>query len=311
MKIKTIKKIESQSKRYDIEVEKNHNFYANGILVHNCQNKKSLIDSCFQEGLTLMGTIKRDGSSFTAYYVDDSTFGICSRNNGKSLDQTYVRTYKDGDILLHPYVEREYFPQDRLSKIVRFWRSLFGLSLKSYKMKGWYNDDTRTFYTEEQAGQKFEAVMGERRNAWVDVNKEYGYLDKLINYCRENKVKLALRGELIGQGNKGSGKSVNSDAKLKAQVIWFGVDNLESGFSKRAHYGEQHNLKTVCETLSLDYTKPVFEGVYDYDSLIKECHRIFDEHKKATGITLEGIVIRTTDSNKLSVKYINPKYDVF
>lgn len=34
-KIKSIKKIENHSKRYDIQTEKNHNFFANGILVHN------------------------------------------------------------------------------------------------------------------------------------------------------------------------------------------------------------------------------------------------------------------------------------
>lgn len=35
-KIKSIKKIQNNSKRYDIEVNKNHNFFANNILVHNC-----------------------------------------------------------------------------------------------------------------------------------------------------------------------------------------------------------------------------------------------------------------------------------
>lgn len=36
-KIKSIRKIQSQSKRYDLEVEDNHNYFANGILVHNCR----------------------------------------------------------------------------------------------------------------------------------------------------------------------------------------------------------------------------------------------------------------------------------
>lgn len=35
-KLKSVKKIESNSRRYDISVSKNHNFFANGILVHNC-----------------------------------------------------------------------------------------------------------------------------------------------------------------------------------------------------------------------------------------------------------------------------------
>ena len=42
MKIKSIKKIANSSKKYDIEILDNHNFFANGILVHNCSmtNKK-------------------------------------------------------------------------------------------------------------------------------------------------------------------------------------------------------------------------------------------------------------------------------
>jgi hypothetical protein len=35
-KIKSIRKIENQSLRYDIQVASNNNYYANGILVHNC-----------------------------------------------------------------------------------------------------------------------------------------------------------------------------------------------------------------------------------------------------------------------------------
>lgn len=36
VRLKSIKKVRSQSKRYDISVKDNHNFFANGILVHNC-----------------------------------------------------------------------------------------------------------------------------------------------------------------------------------------------------------------------------------------------------------------------------------
>jgi hypothetical protein len=37
LKVKSITKIKSESKRYDIETEKNHCFFANDILVHNSQ----------------------------------------------------------------------------------------------------------------------------------------------------------------------------------------------------------------------------------------------------------------------------------
>jgi len=38
VKIKTISKIEHNSKRYDISVADNNNLFANDILIHNCQN---------------------------------------------------------------------------------------------------------------------------------------------------------------------------------------------------------------------------------------------------------------------------------
>jgi hypothetical protein len=48
MKIKSIKKIENTSKLYDIEVEKTHCFFANGILVHNSSTTFSIYDDEFE-----------------------------------------------------------------------------------------------------------------------------------------------------------------------------------------------------------------------------------------------------------------------
>ena len=38
LKIKSISKIEHNSKRYDISVADNNNLFVNDILIHNCQN---------------------------------------------------------------------------------------------------------------------------------------------------------------------------------------------------------------------------------------------------------------------------------
>ena len=38
IKIKSISKIEHNSKRYDISVADNNNLFANDILIHNCQS---------------------------------------------------------------------------------------------------------------------------------------------------------------------------------------------------------------------------------------------------------------------------------
>ena len=52
-RIKSIRKIQSSSKRYDVEIKKNNNLFANNILVHNCSS---------------------------TYYLRDGIFGVCSRN---------------------------------------------------------------------------------------------------------------------------------------------------------------------------------------------------------------------------------------
>jgi len=251
------------------------------------QNNKRGVDNCFSSNEVLSFTIKRDGSSITEYYVDDSEYGVCSRQQKKKLDQSYVKLYVDNGVNLHPYFQ------------------------KDTGTPGWYNDATQTFYTNEEAQATLEPVTEVRADAWVDTVNKHGYLDRFVEFCRENGVKLALRGELVGQGNKGSGNKLNMDAKTNwSDVVWFGIDDLSSGFSKRINYSDPlYNLAAVCDKLSFDYTKPVLEGVFDYAGIIRECHRIFDEIKSNTGQIVEGIVIRTKYSNYLSVKYINPEYD--
>ena len=88
--IVSITKIKNNSLRYDISVEDNHNFYANGILVHNCQNLKKELSEWNEQNVTWEVTEKLDGSSMTVYlktnFYEDSInilnqeFGVCSRN---------------------------------------------------------------------------------------------------------------------------------------------------------------------------------------------------------------------------------------
>jgi RNA ligase (TIGR02306 family) len=90
--IVSIESIEIDSKRYDVTVENNHNFYANDILVHNCQNLTSKFNDYLDTEVQI--TIKLDGSSLTAYKITDLEkyyrraepedngiyVGVCSRN---------------------------------------------------------------------------------------------------------------------------------------------------------------------------------------------------------------------------------------
>lgn len=252
---------------------------------------KKHVDKVYEEGEELGFTLKRDGSSITLYArmdpVDGPTYGICSRNQEKKLDQTQTTGYKDVDgIIMHRFYDKE------------------------TETKGWKNDFSGKFYTDEEvAALNLEAVEIDVRDAWVDTCNDSGCTEKFIEYCNKYNVQLAIRGELIGQGNKGSGNKLNWDARDKSRIVWFGMDDLSSGHATRIHYGEEHNLIKVCEETEMEYTKEILSGKFDYDGVIKACNEIFKKIKEDTGQIVEGIVIRTKFSNKLSCKYINPEYD--
>lgn len=254
------------------------------------QNHRKEVDGCHERGEILSFTQKRDGSSITEFFrinpiEKTEQIGICSRKYEKKLDQRYTAAYKDGEIILHPYFHPE------------------------RKLKGWFNDETRTFYTKEEAEQTFEPVIEIQKDSWIDTDTKFGYLNKLVEYCRKYNVTLCLRGELIGAGNKGSGNKLNSDAKVESKVVWFGVDDLSSGVSKRIHYGLEHNLEKFCDEVEFEYTKELFCGVFTYEDIITKAHEYFKMMEETTGVIPEGCVIRTKYSNNLSVKYINPRYD--
>ena len=254
---------------------------------NRCELNKRIIDECYENKEVLSFTQKRDGSSILIYYRvenEKEQVGVCSHGFEKKLDQSYVSAYKDGEFLLHRYFH------------------------KDTNEKGWYNDFTQKFYTDKEVGQ-FEKVMTECRDSFVDTTKKHGYLDKLTEYCRANKLQLALRGELIGAGNKGSGNKLNMDAKGDSRVVWFGVDELDSGFAQRLHYKDKYNLKTICEAMGLEYTPELTEGVFSYYEIIAWAHKYFNDIKVSTGQIIEGTVIRSKFSNKLSIKYLNNEYD--
>lgn len=69
VKIKNIEVVENNSKLYDIEVKDNNNFYANGILVHNCQ-------SATFTGKMIPNTTPIIGKFLPKKYQ----FVVCSRN---------------------------------------------------------------------------------------------------------------------------------------------------------------------------------------------------------------------------------------
>ena len=78
--------VECNSLRYDITVQDNHNFFANGLLVHNCQNIRREISDAVSAEDEFEVTVKLDGSSCTVYHYNGDV-GVCSRNIELKLDQ--------------------------------------------------------------------------------------------------------------------------------------------------------------------------------------------------------------------------------
>lgn len=83
---------------YDIEVADNHNFFANNVLVHNCENMPWILD--VKEPFSVQEKI--DGTS-TTFFLDCTKrkhdFGVCSRNvRQMTPDQVSYHTDKDAGI---------------------------------------------------------------------------------------------------------------------------------------------------------------------------------------------------------------------
>ena len=71
VKIKSIEYVENNSYLYDIEVKDNHNFFANNILVHNCQSAT----------FTSKPVKQRFGWNLLNNLFCKPTFYVCTRNN--------------------------------------------------------------------------------------------------------------------------------------------------------------------------------------------------------------------------------------
>jgi RNA ligase (TIGR02306 family) len=255
----------------------------------NWNNLIGRVKECIEDGEEFGLTLKRDGSSITLFFKKNAEnefyHGICSRSQEKKLDQSYVSLYVDHlGSEFHKYIHPE------------------------TKEKGWFNDDSRTFITDEWAKENLTPKTVEVRDSWVDVANDKGYVSKLVEYCKKYDVELAFRGELIGEGLKGSGNKLNPDSKLKQTIILFGVDSLDSGFSVRNHYGQFHNLETVGMETGLPYTESVWIKPTSIEELESACKEIFTKEESA-GRVIEGIVIRTKNNNRISCKYMNPYYD--
>ena len=124
------------------------------------------------------------------------------------------------------------------------------------------------------------------------------YLDLLINSKETN---LIFRGELNGGKLKGSGNKNNPASKEKANIKFFGIDEIND-------YGEAEKIPYIQFKFEADYlgfttVKEVFNKEFNSkEELLAECNNYFKTNM------IEGIVVRTVDS-KFSAKVMNLEYD--
>ena len=255
-------------------------------------NSKKRIARIVEEKQRVGITIKHDGSSFSGFckktnYSSDYEYdiGVCSRNLRKKLEQFYTSGYKDAE-------DNQYHP---------YWN-------QDLKEKGWYCDVLESYKTDDEIIDLI-PVVTEVKDTWVELAKKNNLLGRFTDFCRAENLELALRGEIYGQGLKGSGTKHNPDKNEKQTLRLFGADDLSSGYSVRLNYSDKYNLKTIAEILDVPYTHNIIEFIPEsYEHLVQVCRDIFDT-EKAKGRIIEGLVIRTLDTNDLSCKYINELYD--
>ena len=144
--------------------------------------------------------------------------------------------------------------------------------------------------------------LAESDDKFVVVGKPY--LELLTGYCRENGRNLALRGELVGKGCKGSGNRNNPKAKEESHIELFGIDDYNSNAVKI----EYDSARLIAQELRIPFVKEYFQKTFETkEEIFNACQKIFDAEKES-GRIIEGIVLRNV-SGKFSTKLMNLDYD--
>ena len=221
--------------------------------------------------ITLIGSLKVDGSSITLYSRllsnGKRVSGICSRNYDKPL--TYRK--KIGKIE-YPLSTRIFL------KIKKFCVGL----------------------TEEDIYQ-FEEVASD--SEFITIGKPY--LDRLVKGLEDTDISLALRGELNGKGLKGSGNKNNPSTKEEPNIKFYAVDDYSCSITNRL--GEE-SFNDIITDLGFTRCKKYFTRKMRCKAdIVNLCESIIAK-EKANGNIIEGIVLKTPDGG-FSCKYINLEYD--
>lgn len=144
------------------------------------------------------------------------------------------------------------------------------------------------------------SLKPECENNYTRVVKKNDILNKLVSFCHENKVNLALRGEMYGQNIQGFAH--NPHAKKNLSFALFNVFNLDT----KQYEGPESPFyyEKVAQQLGIEAVPMLEKGVILTRELIKK----YDEDLTAiNGQPFEGVVIKMTGGR--SFKVINKDYD--
>lgn len=141
---------------------------------------------------------------------------------------------------------------------------------------------------------------------WIRLSISSGLFERGMQYCIDNDRELVFRGEIYGEGLKGSGNKLNPHSQFKPNIAIFGIDTLESGFATKLLPNE---VVDICKELDLPNLETVEITPKNYDELVEMATDLFKGYKETKGWVIEGLVVRTLTSNNLSVKVMNNSYD--
>jgi RNA ligase (TIGR02306 family) len=135
-------------------------------------------------------------------------------------------------------------------------------------------------------------------NNYTRINAKYNILDKLLAYCKQHDVSLALRGEIYGNGIQAH--AANPHSKLPLDFAAFNVYNFDT-FSYEGPQND-HYYQNVCRKIGVPEVD-LLETTILTPELIKEYAEVMTE---VNGRSFEGVVIKHSLG---SFKVLNLHYD--
>lgn len=179
VKLKSVKKIDDSYLRYDIEVEGNHNFFANDILVHNSS--------------TTFVSIRSKGNFFKRLFTKQpKSFIVCSRNrrvNNKIDDRWTIATKynlesKMGSLTFNFAIQGELMGR-------KIQGNIYELKERDFRMFLAYNIDEHRYFNYEELVQ-LSVMLGIQMVPVLEPTKDHIIHTDIKKYVEMSKGRSVL-----------------------------------------------------------------------------------------------------------------------